>query len=108
MQDRPSNPAGAIEYSPTFPAPSPDAPGPAPRTNGKATASLVLGILSFLLPFILSSVAIVLGFSARREIKQAEAQKGDGNALAGITLGFVSMALVIAFFAMIVIEELVL
>lgn len=107
MQDRSSNPAGAIEYWPSFPVPSSDTPEPLRRTNGKATASLVLGILSFLLPFILSSVAIVLGFSARGEIKKAEEQKGDGNALAGITLGFVSMGLVIAFFAMIVIEEMV-
>jgi len=80
---------------------------PVKKTNSWAVVSLVLGIVAFpvtccgivfppagciaLLPAIL---AIVLGFVARREIKESGgAQTGDGLALVGIILGVVLVVL---------------
>lgn len=75
-----------------------------PRTSGTAVASLVFGILSWcLLPFIGAITAIVLGHSARGEIRRAPPGSidGDGMALAGLVLGWahiVLCVLAIAFF----------
>ena len=64
-------------------------------TSGKATASLVFGILGF--PIICCYIglvcgvpAIVLGVIARREIKASHGRlTGDGMAVAGIVLGII-------------------
>ena len=66
-------------------------------TNGMAVASLVLGVLSLFLDFVIigvvtSVLAVVLGFIARSHIQQRPAQ-GMGLAIAGIVLGFVGLAL---------------
>jgi hypothetical protein len=59
------------------------------QTNGKATGSLVCGIISlFCFGIILGVVAIALGVIARNEITASGgSQKGEGMALAGIILG---------------------
>jgi len=64
-------------------------------TNGKATASLILGILGLLCcPLVLSVLAIIFGFMARTEIANSRGvQKGDGMALAGIIMGFIGIPL---------------
>lgn len=60
-------------------------------TNGLAVASLVLGILWIW--WVGSILAIVFGFVAKSQIRQANgAQGGDGMATAGIVLGFVGFA----------------
>lgn len=67
-----------------------------PRTSGTAVASLVFGILSWcLLPFIGAIAAIVLGHSARGEIRRAPPGSidGDGMALAGLILGWAHIVL---------------
>ena len=87
--------AGGVHVSATVNA------GP---TNGKAIASLVCGIAGLLvLPVVLSVVALVLGYGARREIKERPGQSGDGQATAGIVLGWIGVAwgLLIAFFVVI-------
>lgn len=62
---------------------------PVPSTNGKAIASLVLGILGLLCFAVLTAVpAIILGHSARREIRAGKGT-GDGLALAGIVIGWI-------------------
>jgi hypothetical protein len=74
-----------------------------PKTNGMAVASLVLGILGFIcfLGAICGGVAIILGISARKKIRESGgAEKGDGLALAGIILGAVFVVLQIGFFAL--------
>jgi Domain of unknown function (DUF4190) len=60
--------------------------------NGLAIASFVLGILSFFLPFLAlaSGAAIVIGMTARSQIRRFARETGDGFAVAGITLGLVS------------------
>ena len=66
-------------------------------------ASLVCGILGFIcfLGAILGGVAIILGVSARRKIKESGgAETGDGLALAGIIIGSVFVVLQIGFFAL--------
>ena len=66
-----------------------------PRTSGTAVASLIFGILSWImLPFIGALLAVVLGHSARSEIRRAPPGtiEGDGMALGGLILGWVHLA----------------
>jgi len=96
-------------------APTPPAPGPAPygtrgpvatfpthyqpvqysigqATNGLAIASLILSLVGLF--FIGSILGIIFGFVARSQIRQSNgSQKGDGLALAGIIIGFATLAL---------------
>ncbi len=80
-------------------APYPGAPYPvmAQVNNGKATASLVLGIVGLLAcPIICSLLAIILGYSAKNEIAASGGrQTGESNATAGIILGWIGLALYI-------------
>jgi hypothetical protein len=71
----------------------------APHTSGTAVASLVFGILSWvLLPFIGAILAVILGHSARSEIRRAPPGtiEGDGMAVTGLILGWAHLALFIA------------
>jgi hypothetical protein len=71
-------------------------PVPVPETNGLAVASLLFGI--FWLGGIGSLAALVLGYRARREIRNsAGGQRGSSLATIGIVLGWIGIAaLVIA------------
>ncbi|MVU79818.1 DUF4190 domain-containing protein [Nocardia sp. ET3-3] len=62
-----------------------------PRTNGMATASMVLGILSFITCGITALVAIPLGHVARGQI-QRTGEGGGGQAVAGLILGYLTVA----------------
>ena len=79
--------------------------GPAPRqrTNGFAVASLVLGLTSFC-GFVTGILAVIFGNVALGRIARSEGlEKGRGMAIAGIVLGWVSIAVLagvaIAWFA---------
>jgi hypothetical protein len=62
-------------------------------SNGMAIASLVLGVLGLVIG-LLSILAIVFGYTARRNIERAHgAQSGSGLAVAGIALGWIGLAL---------------
>jgi len=67
------------------------------QTSSLAVTSLVSGILGWtLLPFIGTVVAIVTGHMARSAIRQSNGQlDGDGLAIAGLVLGWVSVALLL-------------
>jgi hypothetical protein len=82
------------------PPPPPPLPPSAPSlpTSGMAIASLVLGIGGLtVLPLLGSIVAIILGYMARKDIRQRPDQvSGDGLALAGIVLGWISVGLAVA------------
>ena len=67
------------------------------QTSSLAVASLVSGILGWtLLPFIGTVVAIITGHMARAEIRRSNGRlEGDGMAVAGLVLGWVSAALVL-------------
>ena len=73
--------------------------GPIPseaRTDGKATASLILGILSLVcVGFIAGIPAIILGHMSRSNIRNSMGRlKGDGMALAGLVMGYISVAFI--------------
>jgi hypothetical protein len=66
----------------------------ASQTPGKATASLVLGILGLILPVpvVLNVLAIVFGNGAKREIDGSGGGLGGrGLATAGAVLGWVGL-----------------
>ena len=73
-----------------------------PTTSGKATASLICGIIGILIfGIILGPIAICLGVSARQEIRNSGGQiKGEGQATAGITCGVIAIIIWIIVVAM--------
>ncbi len=82
----------AIGAAPANPA-QPGFAGP-PEKSGKATASLVCGILLCLSP-ISSIIAVVLGHLALSEIKKSAGRMaGHGMAIAGLVLGYIGIATV--------------
>lgn len=67
----------------------------APRTNSLAVASLVSGILSWLLcPFLGAVLAVIFGHVARGQIKNT-GEGGGGMAMAGLILGYVNLGLTV-------------
>lgn len=79
-------------------------PPHASETNTLAIISLVCGVLGWtLLPFLGSIGAIITGHLARAEIRRKPHQQGDGMALAGLILGWVSIILAIGAVILIVV-----
>lgn len=92
-------PAGPPGYPPYPPPQMPQAMFvPPPQNDGKAIASLVLGILSLVGCFgaLAGIPAIILGFMSRREIARSGGTVGgDGLALGGIITGILSTLLTV-------------
>ncbi|QDA56335.1 DUF4190 domain-containing protein [Thermomonas aquatica] len=67
------------------------------QTSTLAIISLVSGILGWtLLPFLGSIAAVIFGHMARGEIRrQPDRLEGDGLAVAGLVLGYLSIALAV-------------
>ncbi|GGF62653.1 hypothetical protein GCM10010912_04720 [Paenibacillus albidus] len=66
-------------------------PPPPQRTNGKSIASMVLGILSIVIPyigFLFGIVAIILAAISLKEIRRTY-EEGRGMAIAGLVCGIV-------------------
>lgn len=66
------------------------------RTSGTAVASLVCGILAWLmLPVLGALAAVICGHVARSQIRREPPGSidGDGLAIAGLMLGYVQLAL---------------
>ena len=98
MSQPPGPPAGP-PYPPPYGGPLYyGAPGPMP-TNGKATASLVVGATTLVLSWccgfgVLGLVAVGLGAKAKSEIRRTGGvQPGNGLATAGIATGVVAALL---------------
>lgn len=76
------------------------------QTNGKAIASLVCGIGGLvLLPVVLSVLALVFGYRARREMRERPGDGGWGLATAGVVLGWVGVvwgALIVVFYLLVI------
>lgn len=70
-------------------------PPVAQETAGKATASMIFGILSLIiLPIIGGIIAVVLGHMALSEIKKSMGRlKGQGMAVAGLVMGYLNVAM---------------
>lgn len=89
----------------SLPGPQVPSPGPpaaragavyvyGPRSNSYAVASLVIGILSwFLCPLLGGVIAVVLGHTARGQIRRT-GEGGAGLAMAGLILGYAHLAVV--------------
>src|SRR5437868_9887821 len=75
--------------------PPPPLPHPAPRTAPAAIWSLILAILSFLCGWLFTAIpAVICGHIARSKIrKSGDALGGKGIATAGLTLGYIALAL---------------
>ena len=88
-------PPAPSQYSPQYP---PQAQSYQPyqptKTDGGAIASMVLGIASFVLclSFFSGIPAVIVGHISRSKIKKSGGRlKGDGMALAGLILGYISL-----------------
>lgn len=97
----PTNPYGAPQPSPYQPyggAGSPYSGYPTvPRTNGLSIASLAVSIGGIPLCCGMSGVVgAILGHVSRGQIRDNPNQAGDGMALAGIIIGWVSFGLFLA------------
>ncbi len=115
----PSPPTGPPPASSPPPAPTPPPAPPAygqqpygyqtaPKTNGLAIASLVLGIAQIFLCIIGGILALVFGYIARRQIDESGGtQGGRGMAIAGIILGWIGIGLGIAYIVVIIIAVIV-
>ncbi|MBN1137489.1 MAG: DUF4190 domain-containing protein [Anaerolineae bacterium] len=86
------------------PPPPPEPPGPSYRTvgtaaptSGMAVASLILGIAGLtVVPTIGSVLALILGYMARRDIRQRPTETtGEGMATAGIVMGWIGVVLTV-------------
>ncbi|MFI2430283.1 DUF1707 and DUF4190 domain-containing protein [Streptomyces sp. NPDC018693] len=66
-------------------------PAPPPPTNSKAIGSMVCGVLTTMTMGLTGLPAVILGHSARAEIRRT-GQGGEGFALAGLILGWLSVA----------------
>jgi hypothetical protein len=84
----------APEWQQSSPQPNPNWQ-PGPGTAGKAIAALILSIVGLVLcPYVFSVLALVFGYMARGEIKRSGGRLGgDGLALAGIIIGWGSIAI---------------
>jgi Domain of unknown function (DUF4190) len=100
-------PPGAVAPPPVplppVPPPTPGSTSPyvvAQRTNGLAITSMVLGIVWIY--WIGSILAVVFGHIALSQIKQSTApERGRGMAIAGLVLGYVGIAVLVAVVAVV-------
>lgn len=66
-------------------------PPPAPVTNGKAVGAMVCGVLTVVTGGLTGVPAVVLGHAARGEMRRT-GERGEGLAMAGLVLGWMSIA----------------
>ena len=97
--DPPQPPGGFAQ-----PQPQPPSAG----TNGKAIASLVLGIVGLtaifcVFPGVASVLAIIFGHMARNEIDAGSGQEGRGMAVAGFVMGIIGVVVTALWIILIVI-----
>jgi hypothetical protein len=84
-------PAGPVPQPAVMGVPRTFLPAPRPRTNGKAVGAAVCGLLCVPTFGLTGIPAVVLGHAARSEI-QRSGEGGDGLALTGLVLGWLSTA----------------
>lgn len=104
-------PAAASSGAASAPAPAPASPWlnvPAlqayaaqQETDGKAVGSLILGILAIFPLWILAGIpAIILGHLSQATIRKSMGRKtGEGMAIAGLVMGYLSVGLTLIVFA---------
>lgn len=71
------------------------------KSNGLATASLVLGIVGFVVPIVASIAGIIMGHIAKARIcKSSGAMGGGGVATAGLIVGYFSLVFTLVLVAL--------
>ncbi len=85
------------EVAPAEPPTPPAAASPSIPTSGLAVAALVSGVAGLtILPIVGGILAIVLGYMARRDIRERPDEvSGDGLALAGVVMGWIAIGLIV-------------
>ncbi|MFI0240945.1 DUF1707 and DUF4190 domain-containing protein [Streptomyces sp. NPDC016845] len=78
--------------------PAPPLPVP---TNGKAIGALVCGVSTFFSAGLTGIPAVILGHMARGEIKRT-GEQGDGMAVAGLVLGWLTVAFWVFFLTVVI------
>ncbi|MBT3165377.1 DUF1707 and DUF4190 domain-containing protein [Streptomyces sp. Vc74B-19] len=91
VADLPQGPMPQPLATPQGPVPPTFLPRPQPRTNGKALASMVCGVLCVATGGVTGLPAVILGHMAQSEIRRT-GESGDGLALTGLVLGWLSLA----------------
>ncbi|MFF3845267.1 DUF1707 and DUF4190 domain-containing protein [Streptomyces sp. NPDC002328] len=93
VADLPQGPVTAQPALQAYPVQVPRTflPAPPPPTNGKAVGAMVCGVLTTMTMGITGIPAVILGHTARAEIRRT-GEGGDGFALAGLILGWLSVA----------------
>lgn len=82
--------------------PQPPVAAAAPKTNGLAIASLVLGIVWIY--WIGSILAVIFGHVALSQIKKSNGtQGGRGMAIAGLVLGYIGLAMIVLFIVIVIV-----
>jgi len=97
-------PAAPTQYPPQYPPQAQQRYQPA-QTDGGAVASMVLGIASIVLclSFLAGIPAIILGHISRSRIRKSMGRlQGEGMALTGLILGYVSLPFVLMFAAVLI------
>ncbi|MFF4506399.1 DUF1707 and DUF4190 domain-containing protein [Streptomyces sp. NPDC001401] len=88
VADLPQGPVPVAQAAPPVPATFLPAP---PPTNGKAVGSMVCGLLTLFTAGLTGIPAVILGHSARSEM-QRTGERGEGMAMTGLVLGWLSVA----------------
>jgi hypothetical protein len=85
VADLPTGPGAVAPYPPGYYPPAVRTP-----TNGAAVGALVCGILEFFTGGLTAIPAVILGHTARQQIRRT-GERGDGMALAGLILGYMAI-----------------
>ncbi|OKH97309.1 hypothetical protein A6A06_32560 [Streptomyces sp. CB02923] len=99
VADLPQGPVPQSQFGPppaVPPAFMPVRPMPVP-TNGSATGALICGVLTPVTWGLTSIPAVILGHKARAEIRRT-GERGDGQAVAGMILGWLGISGWVLFF----------
>jgi hypothetical protein len=99
-------PQGPSPMPPTpvamLPVPSPYLPVPARPVNGKAVASLVLGLMTMVTFGVTGLPAVITGHMALSDLRSS-GESGDAQAMIGLVLGWLSIAAWMVFFVFLVV-----
>ncbi|MEU5209724.1 DUF1707 and DUF4190 domain-containing protein [Streptomyces sp. NPDC020742] len=92
VADLPMGPVPQAQFMPQRPmAPATFLPMPPPvTTNGAATGAMVCGIMTPVTWGMTAIPAVILGHKARAEIRRT-GERGDGQALTGLILGWLAI-----------------
>jgi hypothetical protein len=89
VADLPQGPAPVARMDTAVPATF--LPPPPPATNGKAVGAMVCGVLTVVTAGLSGVPAVLLGHAARAEMRRS-GERGEGLAMTGLVLGWVSIA----------------